>query len=84
MLGLHIMKGPDYRPELESDVWERAWNDSLQLLPTPAACIWAALGEEQTDGKVEKEEGRGGGGDMEALGLREDESGMGPCTARRV
>lgn len=61
------LKGPDYRPELESDVWERAWSPFFQLLPplptNPALGIWASLGVgKQTDGKVEKEEGRGGGG----------------------
>lgn len=36
-LGCTSMKGPDYRPELESDVWERARSRFLQLPPLSRA-----------------------------------------------
>lgn len=60
--GCTAMKGPDYRPELASDVWERARRGSSSCFPLPSPGIWASLGGEQTDGEAEKKEGRVGVG----------------------
>lgn len=38
------------------------------LPPSPTPCIWASVGEEPTDGKVEKDEERGGGGAVQGAG----------------
>lgn len=52
MWGCTSMKGPDYRPELEPNVWEKAWSGSLQLPPPhTTAGNGASEGGERTDGK---------------------------------
>lgn len=51
------MKGPDYRPELESNVWERAWSGSLQLPPPPLPQASGLLRE----GSRQMAKGREGG-----------------------
>lgn len=80
--GCTSMKGPDYRPELESCVGESTEQVPPAAPPFPG--IWASLGGEQTDGKVEKEERRVEGGHLRAAAsLRGNESGMGHCGAAR-
>lgn len=83
--GRASLKGPDCRPELESDVWESGAASSSCSPRPPTPYIWASLGGEQTDGKVEKEEGgRGQGYARRWISVRRLESETGHCVARRV
>lgn len=72
--GCTSLKGPDYRPELESDVWERAGSRFLQLLPLPRHLGFSGRGA----GRWQSGEGRrrsGGASAGRCFSLRKLESG---------
>lgn len=72
--GCTSMKGPDYKPELESDVWERAWSSFLQLLPpkspslplSPASGLLWERSRQMAKWRRKKEEM--GGGNLQDAG----------------
>ena len=77
--GCTTMKGPDYGPELASDVWERARSRFLQLLPSPLPGHLGVSGRRADRWRSGEGRRKGGGGHLplrEEAGVR-----MRPCGA---
>lgn len=69
--GSTTLKGPDYRPEPEPDVWENAWRQ-LFSIRTPSqhlGLLWKGGGKQMANGEGRKKGGMRVTGSLLGIGL---------------